>query len=143
MKVRHSIYFEQDTYESAVSICKLRNFSSISELINRALEEYLAREAGQTMMKLLSKEMISVVENTILMSERRINHILFKLAVADAEMKHVIAIASQFQDRIELLAKIHEQSEREVRITNGLLNFKTALEQLNGNKQGADEWEEI
>lgn len=27
-------------------------------------------------------------------------------------------------------------------ITNGLLNFKTALEQLNGEKMGTDEWEE-
>lgn len=90
MKVRHSIILEEDNYVAASAMYKLRNFRNVSELVNRALEEYLA---------------------------------------------------SQFQDRIELLAKIHEQSEREVRITNGLLNFKTALEQLNGNKQGADEWE--
>ena len=142
MKVRHSIILEEDNYVAASAMYKLRNFRNVSELVNRALEEYLARQAGQRVESILSQEMVSVIENTILLSERRINRILFKLAVGDAEMKHVIAIASQFQDRIELLAKIHEQSEREVRITNGLLNFKTALEQLNGNKMGADEWEE-
>ena len=138
---KHKITFNEDNYRAAEAAYRLHNFSSVSELINRALEEWLARNAGQRAAAVLSQEMISVIENTILLSERRINRILFKLAVGDAEMKHVIAIASQFQDRIELLAKIHEQSEREVRITNGLLNFKTALEQLNGNKQGADEWE--
>ena len=133
MKVRHSIYFEQDTYESAVSICKLRNFSSISELINRALEEYLAREAGQTMMKLLSKEMISVVENTILMSERRINHILFKLAVADAEMKHVMA--EYFSLDEGFLEDAHDRSIREVRQTNGILNLAQVMNEAREEKE--------
>ena len=134
MKVRHSIYFEQETYESAVSICKLRNFSSISELINRALEEYLAREAGQTMMKLLSKEMISVVENTILMSERRINHILFKLAVGDSEMKYVLAEYFKFDDGF--LEYAHDRSVREVRQTNGILNLSQVMsEAREGEKE--------
>ena len=133
MKVRHSIYFEQDTYESAVSICKLRNFSSISELINRALEEYLAREAGQTMMKLLSKEMISVVENTILMSERRINHILFKLAVGDAEMKHVMA--EYFSLDEGFLEDAHDRSIREVRQTNGILNLAQVMSEAREEKE--------
>lgn len=133
MKVRHSIYFEQDTYESAVSICKLRNFSSISELINRALEEYLAREAGQTMMKLLSKEMISVVENTILMSERRINHILFKLAVGDAEMKHVMA--EYFSLDEGFLEEAHDRSIREVRQTNGILNLAQVMSEAREEKE--------
>ena len=133
MKVRHSIYFEQDTYESAVSIYKLRNFSSISELINRALEEYLAREAGQTMMKLLSKEMISVVENTILMSERRINHILFKLAVGDAEMKYVLA--EYFSLDEGFLEYTHDRSVREVRQNNGILNLAQVMnEAKEGNE---------
>ena len=133
MKVRHSIYFEQDTYESAVSICKLRNCSSISELINRALEEYLAREAGQTMMKLLSKEMISVVENTILMSERRINHILFKLAVGDAEMKHVMA--EYFSLDEGFLEEAHDRSIREVRQTNGILNLAQVMSEAREEKE--------
>jgi len=133
MKVRHSIYFEQDTYESAVSICKLRNFSSISELINRALEEYLARESGQTMMKLLSKEMISVVENTILMSERRINHILFKLAVGDAEMKHVMA--EYFSLDEGFLEDAHDRSVREVRQTNGILNLAQVMSEVREEKE--------
>ena len=133
MKVRHSIYFEQDTYESAVSICKLRNFSSISELINRALEEYLAREAGQTLTKLLSKEMISVVENTILMSERRINHILFKLAVGDAEMKHVMA--EYFSLDEGFLEEAHDRSIREVRQTNGILNLAQVMSEAREEKE--------
>ena len=139
---KHTISLKDDTYTGAMAAYKLHNFSSVSELIDTAVQEWLAREAGQFAGDILSEQIASKIENTILLAERRINRILFKLAVGDAEMKHVIAIASQFQDRIELLAKIHEQSEREVRITNGLINFKTALEQLNGEKMGADEWED-
>ena len=142
MTEKHAFVLEKDVYDFIMATYRLKNFSCASELVNQALKEYLAREAGQFAGELLSEQIASKIENTILLSERRINRILFKLAVGDAEMKHVIAIASQFQDRIELLAKIHEQSEREVRITNGLLNFKTALEQLNGEKMGADEWED-
>ena len=141
MTEKHAFVLEKDVYDSIMATYRLKNFSCVSELVNQALKEYLAREAGQRAGTLLSQEMVSVIENTILLSERRINHILFKLAVGDAELKHVIAVASQFKDKDGILRKIHEQSEREVRITNGLLNFKTALEQANGNKIGADEWE--
>ena len=140
MKVRHSIILEEDNYVAASAMYKLKNFRNVSELVNRALEEYLARQAGQRVESILSQEMVSVIENTILLSERRINRILFKLAVGDAEMKHVIAIASQFIDKDGLLKKIHEQSEREVRITNGLLNFNTVLEQRKGHEMGTEEW---
>ncbi len=64
-----------------------------------------------------------------MLSERRINRILFKLAVGDAELKHVVAVASQFRDRDGILKRIHEKSEKEVRGNNGLLSLKTALEQ--------------
>ena len=56
---------------------------------------------------------------------------LFKLAVGDAELKRVITIASRFKTRIHLMDEIHEQSLREVRITNGILNLKNTLEHTN------------
>lgn len=122
---KHTISLDENAYATAVSVFKLKNFSSVSDLINRALEEYLARESGQSMMKLLSKEMISVVENTILMSERRINHILFKLAVGDAEMKYVLAEYFKLDDGF--LEYAHERSIREVRQTNGILNLSQVM----------------
>ena len=110
---------------------KRKNYSCVSDLVNVALNEYLAREHGQAAIRILSKEAVSVIENAILLSERRINRMLFKLAVGDAELKRVIAIASRFKTRIHLMDEIHEQSLREVRITNGILNLKNTLEHTN------------
>ena len=138
MRVRHSIFLEEENFLSANAMYKLKNFSCVSDLVNRALEEYLARQAGQRAEAILSQEMVSVIENTILMSERRINLILYKLAVGDAELKYVVAIGSKFK-KMELLPKIHEKSEREVRVTNGVLNLKTIIEQQNGDG-GVEEW---
>ena len=54
MKVRHSIILEEDNYVAASAMYKLRNFRNVSELVNRALEEYLARQAGQRVESILS-----------------------------------------------------------------------------------------
>lgn len=135
---KHKITFNEDNYKAAETACRIHNFSSVSELINRALEEWLARNAGQRAAEILSQEMVSAIENTILKSERRINRILYKLAVGDAELKYVVAIGSKF-NKMELLPKIHEKSEREIRVTNGVLNLKTIIEQENGDG-GVEEW---
>lgn len=130
MKEKHAFILKKDVYDSIMAIYRLKNFSCVSDLVNQALEDYLAREVGQKAGTLLSNDVVSVIENTILLSERRINRILFKLAVGDAELKHVVAVASQFRDRDGILKRIHEKSEKEVRGNNGLLSLKTALEQI-------------
>ena len=54
MKVRHSIILEEDNYVAASAMYKLKNSRNVSELVNRALEEYLARQAGQRVESILS-----------------------------------------------------------------------------------------
>ena len=128
MTEKHAFFIEKEIYDTIMVMYKRKNYSCVSDLVNVALNEYLAREHGQAAIRILSKEAVSVIENAILLSERRINRMLFKLAVGDAELKRVIAIASRFKTRIHLMDEIHEQSLREVRVTNGILNLKNALE---------------
>lgn len=124
---KHRVSFNEDTYRMAESVYKLYNFSSVSELIDTAVAEWLAQKSGQMVSHYLSKEMASIIENTILLSERRINRILFKLAVSDTELKHVIAEGYTIDEKY--LEKIHERSEREVRRTNGLIDLKKMVEE--------------
>ncbi|MBO4324073.1 MAG: hypothetical protein J5845_01565 [Lachnospiraceae bacterium] len=131
MTEKHAFFIEKEIYDTIMVMYKRKNYSCVSDLVNVALNEYLAREHGQAAIRILSKEAVSVIENAILLSERRINRMLFKLAVGDAELKRVIAIASRFKTRIHLMDEIHEQSLREVRITNGILNLKNTLEHTN------------
>lgn len=134
MKVRHSIILEEENYVAASAMYKLKNFRNVSELVNRALEEYIAREAGQTPMKLLSKEAVSVIENAVLLSERRINRLLFKIAVSDTEMKHVLVSGFKRIDP-DFLEKIHDKSEREVRLKNGILDLRTIVEEVQDERE--------
>ncbi len=131
---KHTISLEDEAYDTAMIMYKRKNFSGVSDLINRALEEYLAREAGQTPLKLLSKEAVSVIENAILLSERRINRFLFKIAVSDTEMKHVLVNGYK---RIEpdFLDKVRDKSEREVRLKNGILDLRTVVEEVQEGRE--------
>lgn len=130
MTEKHSIYLDAELFETISQIYKRKNFSSISELINKAVEEWLAREAGQIASTYMSKDLVTLIENTIQLSERRINRMLFKLAVSDAELKHVLA--TEYSIDGKFLEKIHERSEREVRLTNGMLNLNQVIEGQNG-----------
>ena len=123
---KHRVSFNEDTYRMAESVYKIYNFSSVSELIDTAVAEWLAQKSGQMVSHYLSKEMASIIENTILLSERRINRILFKLAVSDTELKHVIAEGYTIDEKY--LDKIHEKGIREVRQTNGILDLKKVIE---------------
>ena len=133
-KKQRTIYLEDDIYDKISAIYKIKNFSTISELVETAIKEWLAREAGQEASLYLSRQLVSTIENTIRLSEQRINRILFKLAVSDTELKHVIAEGYTIDQKY--LDKIHEKGIREVRQTNGILNLKDVIEA----EKGLDEW---
>ena len=80
--------------------------------------------------RIISKDIATIVENTIQLSERRINRILFKLAVSDTELKHVIAEGYTIDEKY--LEKLHEKGIREVRQTNGILDLKQVIEAQKG-----------
>ena len=130
MTEKHTFSIETENYEMIMALYKIRNFSCVSELVNQAIEEWLARDAGQVVNRIISKDIASVLESTIQMSERRINRILFKLAVSDAELKHVLATEYSIDERY--LERIHERSEREIRLINGMLNLNQAIDGQNG-----------
>lgn len=127
---KHRVSFNEENYRMAESVYKIYNFSSVSELIDTAVAEWLAQRAGQMVSHYMSKELTSIIENTMQLSERRINRMLFKLAVSDAELKHVLATEYSIDEKF--LERIHERSEREVRLTNGMLNLNQVIEGQNG-----------
>ena len=137
-KKQRIIYLDDEVYEKIQAVYKIKNFRSISEFVDNAIKEWFAKDAGQEASMYMSRQLVSLVENAIRQSEQRINRVLYKLAVGDAELKYVVAIGSKFK-KMELLPKIHDKSEREVRTTNGILNLKTIIEQQNGD-EGAGEW---
>ena len=129
MTEKHAFFIEKETYDTIMVMYKRKNYSCVSDLVNVALNEYLAREHGQAAIRILSKEAISVIENAILLSERRINRFLFKIAVSDTEMKHVL-VNGYKRIAPDSLDKVRDRSEREVRLKNGILDLRTVVEEV-------------
>ena len=123
---KHKISFNEDIYQAAVAACKKYNYDNISELVNAAVDEWLAQKSGQQVSNFISREIESIIKNCIGVTERRINQMLFKLAVSDAELKHIVA--ADFRASDKSLATVHEKSEREIRLTNGILDVKDAFD---------------
>ena len=134
MTEKHAFFIEKEIYDTIIVMYKRKNYSCVSDLVNVALNEYLAREHGQAAIRILSKEAVSVIENAILLSERRINRLLFKVAVSDTEMKHVLVSGFKRIDP-DFLDKIHDKSEREVRLKNGILDLRTIVEEVQDERE--------
>ena len=90
---KHRVTFNEENYLLATAIHKTYGFKNVSELINAALEEWIVRKTTQQASRYLSKEVAQIIEQTVGEMTRRINRMMFKLAVSDAEMKHVLAHA--------------------------------------------------
>ena len=133
-KKLRAIHLDDEIYEKISAVYKLKNFRTISEFVDNAIKEWFARDAGQEVSMYISKQLVSLVENTIRMSEQRIKRILFKIAVSDAEMKHVLA--EYFSLDEGFLEDAHDRSIREVRQNNGILNLSQVMsEAREGEKE--------
>ena len=56
MTEKHAFFIEKETYDTIMVMYKRKNYSCVSDLVNVALNEYLAREHGQAAIRILSKE---------------------------------------------------------------------------------------
>ena len=126
-KKLRAIHLDDEIYEKVSAIYKIKNFSTISEFVDNAIREWFERDASQDGSVYMSKQLVSLVESTIRQSEQRINRMLFKLAVSDTELKHIIA--AYYSADEDYLKEIHDRSIREVRVTNGLLNVSKMIQE--------------
>ncbi len=129
---KHRVTFNEENYLLAAAIHKTYGFKNVSELINAALEEWIVRKTTQQASRYLSKEVAQIIEQTVGEMTRRINRMMFKLAVSDAEMKHVLAHAYSMDE--DELRGLRPHCEQEVRIAQGLL----PMEDVARDHQGDD-----
>lgn len=134
MSKKVTIYLEDDTYTKISTSYKIRNFRTMSELVETALKEWLAKGMGQEVSGFLSKQLIAQIQSTIWMSEQRLNRTLFKIAVSDTELKHVLVSGFKRIDP-DFLDKVADKSLREVRQKNGILDLKAVVEEIEDERE--------
>ena len=134
MSKKVTVYLEDDTYAKISTSYKIRNFRTMSELVETALKEWLAKGMGQEVSGFLSKQLIAQIQSTIWMSEQRLNRTLFKIAVSDTELKHVLVSGFKRIDP-DFLDKVADKSLREVRQKNGILDLKAVVEEIEDERE--------
>ena len=134
MSKKVTIYLEDDTYAKISTSYKIRNFRTMSELVETALKEWLAKGMGQEVSGFLSKQLIAQIQSTIWMSEQRLNRTLFKIAVSDTELKYVLVNGYKRIDP-DFLDKVYDKSVREVRQKNGILDLKAVVEEIEDERE--------
>ena len=133
---KHRVSFQEENYQLAEAVHKMYGFKNVSELINSALEEWLVKKTTKQASRYLSKEVAQIIESTVGEFTRKTNHILFKLAVSDAELKHVIA--DSYTTEEDYLPRIRKECEQEIRVLRGFLELGTAI----SRKEREREWQD-
>ncbi len=134
MSKKVTVYLEDDTYAKISTSYKIRNFRTMSELVETALKEWLAKGMGQEVSGFLSKQLIAQIQSTIWMSEQRLNRTLFKIAVSDTELKYVLVNGYKRIDP-DFLDKVYDKSVREVRQKNGILDLRSVVEEIQDERE--------
>lgn len=128
---KHRVTFNEENYLLANAIHKTYGFKNVSELINAALEEWIVRKTTKQASRYLSTEVAQIIEQTVGEIERRINRMMFKLAVSDAELKHVLVNAYELDE--EEIQKMRPHCEQEVRKAQGLLPLEDVARDHRGD----------
>lgn len=132
---KHNINFTPENYKKAMEHYQEYNFRSVSELVDKALEFYLAYRAAGEAEIYLTEALTQTLRSTVQQTENRLAKVLYKLAVEDAMMKQLLVGATRISpDQVKALRKYCID---EIKTLNGILDLNTAAKR----QAEAEEWE--
>jgi metal-responsive CopG/Arc/MetJ family transcriptional regulator len=124
-KKRYHIWLHPETIGKADGAFRADNCKSRSEFVEKAIEFYAAYLSCEKTGAFLPVEVSSVMEGKLEGFENRISKLLFKLAVEQGMMMHIIACDTDIDD--VQLDRLRGQCVGDVKRTNGQFSFKDAL----------------
>ena len=124
-KRKFALWISRDTIELAKQHYKDDNCSSASEFIEKAILFYLGYLSSQENQDYLAQVIPATVKGILDESENRIRRLLFKMAVEMAVSENILAAVCDVNQTE--LTRLRGQCVQEIRKTNGLLSFETAL----------------
>ena len=124
-KRKFALWINKDTIDRAKQSYKDDNCSSASEFIEKAILFYLGYLSSQENQDYLAQVIPSTVKSIMDESANRMGRLLFKMAVEMAVSENILAAVCDV-NQIDL-THLRGQCVQEIRKTNGLLSFETAL----------------
>ena len=124
-KRKFALWISKDTIDRAKKSYKDDNCSSASEFIEKAILFYLGYLSSQENQDYLASIIPSTVKGIVDESANRMGRLLFKIAVELAVSENILAAGCEVNQTE--LTRLRGQCIQEIRKTNGLLSFDTAL----------------
>ena len=131
-KTRIPAWLYPSTLEIIDRLVKEINCKSRSDFLETAAQFYAGYLSGQEATAYLPPALVTAMRGTVQDSENRIARLLFKLAVEIKMMMNVLAAGMEIRD--EDLKTLRVRAIREVKQTNGRINFKDAIDYQRGEE---------
>lgn len=124
-KKQYHVWLRPSAVELSDSVFRMENCKNRSEFIEKAVRFYCGYLLNNKENALLPVAVSSVMEGKLEGFENRISKLLFKLAVEQGMMMHIIACDTDIDD--VQLDRLRGQCVGDVKRTNGQFSFKDAL----------------
>ena len=128
-----SIRLTQEQWDICDRLYKQMGLPSRNDFIRDAVDFYIAWQSRESVERYLTPALESVIGGKIRDTEERLARILFKLAVDQNFLAHIVSEGYRFDE--EYLEQVRIDSVNEVKRTNGTLTAKDILES-DGEWQG-------
>ena len=124
-KQKHTIFLTDEVWAEIQSAYKADGCTKLSEFVEKAVRFYLgylrAKDAGEYLPRVLAQ----TLDGKLAALGSRIGGVLFKLAVNDDMLTHVLAAGSDID--LTVLDKLRVQCVNETKQTHGVVDLKDAL----------------
>lgn len=124
-KSRHTVWLSDESWSEVETHYREDNCSAHNEYIEKAIRFYSGYLDAEHADRYLPRVLSDVLDGKLDALGSRIGKQLFRLSVDDAIMANLIA--ADMDVDLELLAKLRNRCIKEVKATNGKINFEDAL----------------
>ncbi len=121
-KIRKPFWLTQGTLNKIELNKKIDNSRSRSEFVENAVEYYSIYLNSIDNQDIVSEIFVNVVDGRLGQTEDRLSKLIFKIAVEQAKLSHILAHASDVDD--ETLVGLHKRCIDDVKKTNGKITFE-------------------
>lgn len=125
-KARHTIWLTNDTWDLVGEDYRRDNCEARNEYIEKAIRFYSGYLRCENDTAFWPKILLSVMEGSMGVIASRIGKLLFKLAVEEAMMMHILSWDSDVDQ--ETLRRLRTRCVNDVKSTNGQISFNEILQ---------------
>ena len=124
-KRKHSVWLSDEVWDEVKSAYRADNCSTLNQFVEKALQFYLGYLKVKDASSYLPRVLSDVLEGKLGAFGSRLASLLFKLAVNDDMLTHVLAAGTEV-DELAALDKLRVQCVNETKQTHGSVEFKDA-----------------